>query len=159
MSEPRNLFCATCGKRRGGLEQQRKSWSCTSTPIVPRREAEGRPWQQTNDLIVMANIYRNGGTDETCHLCNACLLVGLRALLVAIEKAMDVTGGDADKDAEITRLTQQLGKLQHATKEVAILRAAGIPDYAWNHTEFLQAVAQQWLAHLAGFTKRVSHAP
>lgn len=146
-------FCATCGRRRGGLEQRRSGWSATSTPIVPRSETEGRPWQQTNDLIVAVHVYRNGGTSDDCHLCSHCLAVGLRAAKVAIEAALNESDVSADKDAEIARLTQLVGQLQHDNAELKTLRSAGLPDWAWRHKEFLDSVAKQWVEYLARFRR------
>jgi len=142
----RSDFCATCGKKRGPLEQLRQSWgtNCT-TVLIPRREdVAGKPWQQTNDLIVNAAVWRNGGTDETCHLCDDCLRVGLRHIKQVVDAALGVVEADTDKDAELARLTQQLASIQHKVAEVNQLREAGIPWMAWNHTDFLRAVAMLW---------------
>lgn len=116
----RSQFCATCGRKRRPLEQRRESWRFDDTPIVPRRENGPPPlpgyshpcWQQTNDLIVSCNIYRNGGTNEVCHLCDDCLRVGLRAIKAKVDAALEETGG-SDQTTEIVRLTEELGKALH----------------------------------------------
>lgn len=65
----------------------------------------------TNDLIVMCNIYRNGGTSEECHLCDDCLRVGLRAIKVEVDRLLEAASDD--NTAEIVRLTQELGRALH----------------------------------------------
>lgn len=157
-------YCATCGKLRGPLELQRKHWSARDClALVPRREtAEGRPWQELNDLIIHAAVYRNGGTSDNCHLCDGCLRIGLRRLKLEIDAALDVAEGDADKDAELAQITEALARTQHEVREVETLRAAGIPWFAWNHTEFLRAVAMLWAYYREpepAFTARFGQVP
>jgi hypothetical protein len=60
----------------------------------------------------MCNIYRNGGTNEDCHLCDDCLRVGLRAIKAEVDAALEATG-DSDNTAEIVRLTEELGRALH----------------------------------------------
>lgn len=80
----RSKFCATCGRERKPLEMRRDVWRFEETPLVPRI-LDLKPWQMTNDLIVMVSIYRNGGTDEATHLCDDCLRIGLRAIKVTVD--------------------------------------------------------------------------
>ena len=139
----RALLCATCGKKRGPLEQRRDSWSIKGLPaMVPRRDdVDGKPWQQTNDLIIHAAVYRNGGTSDDCHLCDDCLRIGLRKIKAEVDEALGI---EVDHVSEIVRLTDALGHLQHATAECGILRVAGIPSYAWNHQWFVRACSMIW---------------
>lgn len=111
----RSLFCATCGISRKGLEPRRGSWSARPRAYVPRQpDAEGRPWQSNNDLIVHAAVYRNGGTGEDAHLCDRCLTIGLRALKVEIDRALDVADETTDRAAELMALTNRIASLEWA---------------------------------------------
>jgi hypothetical protein len=96
------------------LEARRDSWGTRlPCPGVPRSEDPSRrPWQEHNDLIVSACVYRNGGTSDDCHLCDECLRIGLRALKLEIDTALEVIEADTDKDAELARLTERLSLLQ-----------------------------------------------
>ena len=116
MSNNRSQFCATCGKARGVLEARRESWSIRpSTPMVPRKEDPSlRPWQITNDLIVSACVYRNGGCSEDTHLCDDCLRIGLRAIKLEVDRLLEVVEADHDKDCEIAVLSNRLGSLQNS---------------------------------------------
>lgn len=83
--------------------------------IVPRHEDPNlRPWQTTNDLIYQAGVWRNGGCDESTHLCDDCLRIGLRAIKLEVDRLLEVFEKDTDKDSEIANLNQRLGVLQHA---------------------------------------------
>jgi len=72
----------------------------------------------SRDLIVSAQVYRNGGTGEFTHLCDDCLCIGLRAIKVEVDTAL----GEIDTerhDKQIDELTQQLGTTQHTYKLIA----------------------------------------
>ena len=105
--------CWICGRPRG-LAQRRESWGLNcSTVFVPRTDnPEDRPAQIANDLIVNASIYRNGGSNETTHICDACLRVGLRSIKVSLSMALAEFDTDHDKDAELAELTARLAHLQ-----------------------------------------------
>lgn len=159
LADQRSKFCATCGKPRSPLEVRRESWSLDMpTVLIPRRDdVDGQPWQQTNDLIVNAAVWRNGGTGETCHLCDDCLRIGLRRIKQDVDEALGIVEMGHDQQAELVRLTQKLASIQHEVREVEQLRAAGIPWYAWNHTPFLRAVAMLWSYYMEpepGFLQR-----
>lgn len=110
MTDPNH--CWTCGKPRR-LAPVRGSWGLSLTPLVPRTgDPSHRPAQQTNDLICSVSIYRNGGTNESTHLCDDCLGVGLRALKVRIDDLLGEIDAEHDKDAVIADLMQRLGSLQ-----------------------------------------------
>ena len=132
MSIDRSKFCASCGKPRGVLEARRESWGLNCrTVIVPRSEDPGlRPWQICNDLIFNAGVWRNGGCDESTHLCDECLRIGLRAIKLEVDRLLEVVEVDAKKDAEIAILTQRLGVLQlshhNLQHDYDLLRRRGI---------------------------------
>lgn len=105
--------CCTCGRPRG-LTQRRASWGLQCpTVIVPRtNNPDDKPWQITNDLIYTAAVWRNGGSDETTHVCDDCIRVGLRAIKLKVDELLGEIEANADKDAELALLTQRLGDLQ-----------------------------------------------
>lgn len=109
----RSKHCAACGQARKPLEQRRGSWGTKiPTRLVPRDEAKGKPWQVVNDLIVHAGVYRNGGTNESTHLCDDCLRIGLRAIKAEVDTALEIVEAGADKDAEIASLNERLALAQ-----------------------------------------------
>jgi len=117
--------CATCGKKRKPLEHRRDSWGVRQqTAGVPRpNEPEHRPWQQFNDLIISACVYRNGGTSEDCHLCDDCLRIGLRALKAEIDAALEEVTADASAElAELNRRLFYLQFTQHRIRQAVIDR-------------------------------------
>lgn len=112
----RSERCATCGKPRG-VSSLRDDWSLHTTVTVPRTgDSNDAPWQQINDLIVHAGIYRNGGTDETTHLCDACLTIGLTYLKNCVDKLLSSDDASAVSTA---KLTERLGTLQAAYNRLA----------------------------------------
>lgn len=146
MGRDRSKWCATCGKPRGPLEQRRGSFGADELPAVPRAEAAGSPgpWQSYNDLICHVGIYRNGGCDESTHLCDDCLRVGLRALKLRIDGLLAATEPDAGKDAELARLTAEVARLQYVGRECAAWRGAHVPEYAANYGNYLRACGLLW---------------
>jgi len=107
-------YCATCGKKRGPLEPQRRAWgSNLPTARVPLIEGN-YPWESIgNSLIVSACVYRNGGPNDECHLCDDCLRIGLRDIKTEVDRMLEVVEAGADKDAEIADLQRRLAKEQH----------------------------------------------
>lgn len=106
--------CCTCGKPRG-LALQRKSWSlnCPTQYIPHTKNPDEQGDQITNDVIVGAHIYRNGGSGENTHLCDDCLRVGLRMIKLQVDELLGTIEAGADKDAELAELTARLALLQH----------------------------------------------
>lgn len=91
----RSEYCATCGAKRPPLRECRAAWYYTAIlEMTDHRPVEGA-WESRPQLIVKADIWRNGGTDETCHLCDECLRVGLLALKQVIDEALGVEKTDA----------------------------------------------------------------
>lgn len=86
----RKQFCATCGTKRTPIQQRRESWGWTRIIVVDEHKAVSGAWEQSPQLIASAAVYRNGGTSDDCHLCDECLLIGLRALKETIDAALGV---------------------------------------------------------------------
>lgn len=116
--ESRANWCWTCGRRRG-LSVQRPSWEMRCPTAVPRTDsADDKPAQITNDLIVNACVYRNGGTAEETHLCDDCLRIGLRAIKLHVDESLESLEAGRDKDVELAALTERLARLQHRYQQV-----------------------------------------
>lgn len=112
--------CATCGRVRSPITPRRESWGHHQTVLIPRTgDPDNTPWQMTNDLIVGASIYRNGGTCETSHLCDDCLRIGLRHLKEAVSALLQEFDSDHEASNEIADLTQRLGATQHTLNNLA----------------------------------------
>ncbi|OQX14542.1 MAG: hypothetical protein BWK73_09105 [Thiothrix lacustris] len=102
-------YCATCGKPRG-IAIARRGWRFNSTIIVPKSDnPEYKPLQMINDLIITANIFRNGGVGHDTHLCDDCIKVGL----IALKSEIDGLLGEVDTAKELTELTVKLGRVQN----------------------------------------------
>ncbi len=112
---PQQDRCCTCGRPRG-LAQRRQSWGLDCpTVLVPRTgNPEDRPWQITNDLICNAGVWRNGGSNDKTHICDECIRIGLRHIKLKVDELLGTLEAGHNKDAEIERLQQRLGSLQHA---------------------------------------------
>lgn len=112
--------CCTCGRPRG-LAQRRSDWGLNCpTVIVPRTgNPEDKPWQITNDLICNAGIWRNGGSDETTHICDDCIRIGLRHIKLKVDELLGTLEAGRDKDQELAALTQRLGLLQFEYQSLA----------------------------------------
>lgn len=89
--------------------------------IVPRTgNPEDKPWQITNDLIYNAAVWRNGGgSEETTHICDDCLRIGLRAIKVKVDELLGEIEAGGDKNAELTELTQRVGLMQFYHQSLA----------------------------------------
>lgn len=104
--------CWTCGRRRG-IEPKRASFGTSPDAYIPRTDdPDDSPAQIANDLICRVSVYRNGGTNDSTHLCNECLRIGLRAIKVRVCELLDELDLGHDKDAEIAELTKRLAHLQ-----------------------------------------------
>ena len=113
--------CWLCGRPQG-LAQRRESWSLDcKLALVPRTDnPDDKPAQITNDLIINAAIWRNGGSDQkTTHICDDCLRVGLRAIKVAVANVLDEFDSGHDKDAELADMTQRLAHCQFELDSVS----------------------------------------
>lgn len=105
--------CWTCGRPRG-LAQRRASWRLEMPTIwIPRTgDPSDKPAQAANDLICHVSIYRNGGTNESTHLCDECLRVGLRAIKVRLDALLDRLDASHDKEKDLAELTEMLATVQ-----------------------------------------------
>lgn len=77
----RTLCCCTCGEARRPTQSPVPSIN-NGTQIVHvadyRSMLPGR-WEERPQLLVNVAVWRNGGTDPgRTHICDGCLLVGLR---------------------------------------------------------------------------------
>ncbi|WP_225547272.1 hypothetical protein [Chromobacterium violaceum] len=81
----RSSYCSCCGALRG-LSAQNQSYSLHDIVRVAEhrqiQHGDGRLVEASPQLLVHVGVFRNGGgaaTDE--HICNACLLLGIRHAL------------------------------------------------------------------------------
>lgn len=111
MTEPDR--CWTCGRPRG-LSQRRGSWQLEMpTPWIPRTgDPSDKPAQSGNDLICHVSVYRNGGTNESTHLCDECLRVGVRAIKVRLDALLEQLDAGDEKEKYLAELTERLAKVQ-----------------------------------------------
>lgn len=86
----RSNYCSCCGALRG-LSARNQAYNLHDiVPVEPHRPMQrddGRVFEMSPQLIVHIGVYRNGGgasTDE--HICNDCLMVGIRHALEALQK-------------------------------------------------------------------------
>lgn len=119
MSE-RSDRCWICGRKRG-LEPLRDAWSLNMpTVFVPRTgDPDDKPAQISNDVMVGAYVYRNGGSAKgETHICNQCITVGARAIKVRLSEVLEEIDPKHDLEAEVARLTARLASTQNALQNV-----------------------------------------
>jgi hypothetical protein len=87
---------------------------------VPRTaDPSDRPAQISNDLIVNAAVWRNGGSNDETHICDECLRIGLRSIKVAVSTLLDELDAGHSKDVEMAELTARLASTQCALDRVS----------------------------------------
>jgi len=80
---------------------------------VPRTGNQAdQPAQTINDLNVSAQVWRNGGSDRTTHLCDECIRVAVRAIKVRLDAALDTLDEGHDLQSELVATTRRLASLQ-----------------------------------------------
>lgn len=94
----RTNYCSCCGALRG-LSARNQSYSLHDIVQVadhrPIQRGDGRLFEMSPQIIVHVSVYRNGGgaaTDE--HICNDCLLVGIRHALKAFSALVPAPPSD-----------------------------------------------------------------
>ena len=109
--------CCACGKHRG-ISQIRESWGLqcpiVCVPLPPEKEGD----QYNHQYIANASVFRNGGSGSNTHICDECLLVGLRYLKVEISKLIGELDVEHSRDERIVALTKQLTNIQHAHQNI-----------------------------------------
>lgn len=117
---PRADRCCTCGRPRG-LAQKRPSWGleCRTAFVPHTTNPKEHGDQITNDIVVNAGIWRNGGSDNDTHLCDDCLRIGLRVIKLKVDELLGAIEANADKDAELAALTERLALVQHYHQDLA----------------------------------------
>lgn len=85
----RSAYCSCCGALRG-VAPRGQDYSLHDIVRVadhrPMQRGDGRMFEMSPQLIVHVGVYRNGGgaaTDE--HVCNDCLMVGIRHALAKLQ--------------------------------------------------------------------------
>lgn len=86
----RNLHCCLCGEPRRMTQQPVESFG--NNEIITIKEhrplKEGR-WEASPQMIVNVGLWRNGGTAVgDTHICDACIVVGLKAAKQFTERAL-----------------------------------------------------------------------
>jgi hypothetical protein len=102
VTRDRTQHCCTCGEKRRPTQAPVPSLN-NGTPIVSmalhRPMLDGR-WEDRPQLLVNVGIWRNGGTAPgQTHICEGCLLVGLREAKRWVDDAIDALEPQADRDA------------------------------------------------------------
>ena len=96
-------YCHCCGAPRG-ISTPQESYSLHDILVIgEHREIQRHPGQMfemSPQLIVHVGVYRNGGgtARNSEHICNDCLLVGIRHALAKLQKI--ASDSIADKPAE-----------------------------------------------------------
>lgn len=85
----RSDYCCCCGALRG-LSARNQAYSLHDiVPVEPHRpmqRGDGRLFELSPQLIVHVGVYRNGGGSADEHICNDCLMVGIRHALETLQK-------------------------------------------------------------------------
>jgi hypothetical protein len=88
----RSAHCCLCGAVRRPTQAPVESFG-NGLPIIHmsdhRPMMEGR-WEQSPQLLVSVNMWRNGGTAPgQTHMCDDCIIVGLRRAKEFVDQSLE----------------------------------------------------------------------
>jgi len=95
MSRDRTLHCCLCGEPRRPTQKPVEGFSnnveCIS--IGKHRDLKPMRWEDHTQLLVSVSMWRNGGTASgQTHICDGCIIVGLRAAKLFVDRALTELG-------------------------------------------------------------------
>lgn len=76
----RSAHCCLCGEPRRPTQTPVSSFG-NDVPIIQMdqyRPMKAGRWEQSPQMLVSVNMWRNGGSNAQTHMCDECILVGLR---------------------------------------------------------------------------------
>lgn len=87
----RSDHCCICGERRRPTQKPVPSFGNDIEIVTMKNYREMKPgrWEDSPQLLVSVGLWRNGGTapGET-HICDGCIVIGLKRAKEFCEKAL-----------------------------------------------------------------------
>lgn len=87
----RSANCCLCGEPRRPTQKPVEGFGNEIEIVTMKNYREMKPgrWEDSPQLLVSVNMWRNGGTahGET-HICDGCIVVGLKRAKEFIEKSL-----------------------------------------------------------------------
>lgn len=82
--------CCLCGERRRPTQAPVRSFGNDMPCIVMKEHRELKPGraEESPQLLVSVSMWRNGGTNEQTHMCDGCIVVGLKAAKKFVDEAL-----------------------------------------------------------------------
>lgn len=94
----RTKRCCLCGEPRRPTQKPVESFgnNCELVTMGKHRELKEGRWEVSPQLCVTVSMYRNGGTDYgNTHICDGCIVVGLKRAKEFVDQALTALGKDA----------------------------------------------------------------
>lgn len=95
----RSVNCCLCGAPRRPTQQPVASFgnNIECITIGDHRELKPGRWELSPQLLVSVNMWRNGGTSAETHMCDDCIVVGLKAAKAFVDGALSSLSGTDGK--------------------------------------------------------------
>ena len=86
----RSAHCCLCGEARRPTQQPVGSFGNDQRIIMmgDHRELRAGRWEESPQLLVSVSMWRNGGTDAQTHMCDGCIVVGLKEAKRFVDNAL-----------------------------------------------------------------------
>lgn len=91
MARDRTQNCCLCGEPRRPTQKPVESFGNNIECIIIKDHRELKPgrWEESPQMLVSVGMWRNGGTDTgNTHICDGCIVIGLRKAKEFCEKAL-----------------------------------------------------------------------
>lgn len=96
----RNANCCLCGAPRRPTVAPVGSFGNDVRCIAMKdhRPLQAGRWEDSPQLLVSVNMWRNGGTNEHTHMCDDCIIVGLKAAKAFVDESLAQLAPDTPTD-------------------------------------------------------------
>lgn len=91
LQKDRSAHCCLCGEPRRVTQSPVNSFDngVECVTIGNHRELKPGRWEQSPQLLVSVSMWRNGGTDAFTHMCDGCIVVGLKSAKTFVDNALE----------------------------------------------------------------------
>lgn len=105
----RDTHCCLCGERRRPTQKPVPSFgnSVECITIGDHRPLQEGRWETSPQMLVSIAIRRNGGSSSLTHICDGCIVVGLRSAKHFVDSSLEALEASAppQKDKPISDAT------------------------------------------------------
>lgn len=86
----RHANCCLCGEPRRMTQAPVESFGCSEcVPIKDHRPLQEGRWEESPQMLVSLQLYRNGGTSRgQTHICDGCFVAGLKVAREFVDRAL-----------------------------------------------------------------------